>query len=838
MGYRLALLGLLVSACSSTPTQVVVLIDADDDVRAAALEVRLQVFAEGDSGELSDRVFLASRGVSGWPMQHVVTPRDGDATRRYRLVATAVDAGFSIVSEARLDSTYLDGRVGEVRLTLRGGPCFEQTCTDDRTCDPQADPVCVPIPSVDPLPRGTDPGRPDASDAGDAGPDSDGGDCDAGAGCTVEDQGPCAVGRIECEGGVEICVAEPAEAGTSCRAIDDTNPCDAEDTCDGESFVCPDNFAVEGSVCGDPDALTFCFSGDCRECVQDSACEDPDNPCRVGQRDCSTVPATCTGFVDAPETTVCRTAAGPCDIAETCVSGSCPTDAFIGAGELVCRPTVDPSCGLPESCDGLSAACPPDRHRPATVVCLESGAPCQDGSNCTGESEVCPPRSPTAEGTTCRASVGECDSAEACDGENLACPANGYVMFGTECAGADTICNGAGACVPPDCDGDGECALANECMIGRIVCTGTTSECVADRPVSDGTPCGEPRRSDEVCLVNRACQGGACVENFLDGDCGPAPTEGSCVGQAECGESPFCPEPPEVPLGDPCGEETECDARVCQREGSDGPLECVRVTARDGVPCGDPSISACDRADQCESGVCDERPSNAGRSCVGVTPPECHRATCDGDGACDIEPLSNGRCAGGSCEDGECQTAVIGEIAGQLDGMGTGYLELYNPGNEAVPLDGCSLRVESAMDVTQEFVTTDAIPPHGHFLVGLLAAAADKRVNLHIDPSSGTATFRCGSSASAEPIDAVAWGDALSVEGDPLGPLDDSTTWERKACLSSTALQLAPGGIHNFFGNSVDTDDNRSDFVNQRAPTLNNRASPNEEPMCVTSGDT
>ena len=66
---------------------------------------------------------------------------------------------------------------------------------------------------------------------------------------------------------------------------------------------------------------------------------------------------------------VCRSAAGVCDLAETCTgnSASCPADV---KSHAVCRPSAGP-CDLPESCDGVSDQCPADafqrvgdRHHP------------------------------------------------------------------------------------------------------------------------------------------------------------------------------------------------------------------------------------------------------------------------------------------------------------------------------------------------------------------------------------------------------------------------------------------------------------------------------------------
>jgi hypothetical protein len=64
--------------------------------------------------------------------------------------------------------------------------------------------------------------------------------------------------------------------------------------------------------------------------------------------------ATCASGTCMPQSaqTMCRPAAGPCDVAELCdgVSLDCPPDAVAPAGT---------QCGLNRFCDGTSVICPP-----------------------------------------------------------------------------------------------------------------------------------------------------------------------------------------------------------------------------------------------------------------------------------------------------------------------------------------------------------------------------------------------------------------------------------------------------------------------------------------------
>src|SRR5207247_6595512 len=83
----------------------------------------------------------------------------------------------------------------------------------------------------------------------------------------------------------------------------------------------------------------------------------------------------CTAFCQfASSATVCRAAAGVCDVAESCTgsSATCPADAKSTA---VCRPAAGP-CDAAESCDGVSNACPADGFVAAGTVCRVAASQC------------------------------------------------------------------------------------------------------------------------------------------------------------------------------------------------------------------------------------------------------------------------------------------------------------------------------------------------------------------------------------------------------------------------------------------------------------------------------
>jgi len=94
---------------------------------------------------------------------------------------------------------------------------------------------------------------------------------------------------------------------------------------------------------------------------------------------CTGSSAACPADAFAPATTICRAAAGPCDVAESCTgsSAACPADAFRPA-TTICRPAAGP-CDVAESCTGTSAACPADAFQPSSTACT----PDTDGRACT-----------------------------------------------------------------------------------------------------------------------------------------------------------------------------------------------------------------------------------------------------------------------------------------------------------------------------------------------------------------------------------------------------------------------------------------------------------------------
>jgi hypothetical protein len=126
--------------------------------------------------------------------------------------------------------------------------------------------------------------------------------------------------------------------------------------------------------------------------------------------------------------TVCRVAAGLCDVAEICdgTSTACPLDKFVAATE-VCRPKAG-DCDVAESCTGSSADCPTDKFLAKSAVCRPAASVCDVAESCDGTRAVCPADAFAPASTPCRPTSEDggivCDPPEFCTGTSNACPAD------------------------------------------------------------------------------------------------------------------------------------------------------------------------------------------------------------------------------------------------------------------------------------------------------------------------------------------------------------------------------------------------------------------------------
>ncbi len=292
-----------------------------------------------------------------------------------------------------------------------------------------------------------------------------------GTACT-DDGNPCTLDQ--CDGTDNNCQHPPGNPGSVCRPA--TNECDITETCTGASATCP------------ADAVR----------PPGAACTDDGNPCTTDL---------CNGTVGAPACvhdpgnagTVCRAAAGVCDVSEACTgtSADCPSDVF-QPSTVVCRPAVN-ECDLAETCTGSSATCPADAVKAPGTACTDDGNPCTtDLCNGTVGAPACV-HSPGNAGAVCRPAAGECDVAETCTGSSADCPPDVFEPQGTPCT------DDGNACTEDVCPGD------------AVTCSHPAGP--------NGTPCDDGRPD----TINDTCQNGLCVGQLpIDKDacnCNVAPPD-------------------------------------------------------------------------------------------------------------------------------------------------------------------------------------------------------------------------------------------------------------------------------------------------------------------------
>jgi hypothetical protein len=149
------------------------------------------------------------------------------------------------------------------------------------------------------------------------------------------------------------------------------------------------------------------------------------------------------------------------------------------------------------------------------------------------------------------------------------------------------------------------------------------------------------------------------------------------------------------------------------------------------------------------------------------------------------------------------------------------FIEIYNPGPVALPLEGLEVVYVTASGAT---ITSRAswasgspsVPPGAHVLVangaGVFAAIADMTYANGLAATGGSVAIRVQGASSA--IDAVGWGTAASswMEGDAAAPAP-----------AGHSLERLPGGQG---GSGQDSDQNSVDFVESATPDPENAASP------------
>ena len=224
--------------------------------------------------------------------------------------------------------------------------------------------------------------------------------CDDGDACTLDDRcdgnGSCGGGApLVCDGPclacdpLAGCVPKPVSAG-----CDDGDACTTGDHC-GDGNVCVSGQAV---VCGGQ-----CLTGACDPLVgclpkpADTPCTDG-NACTVGDH-CSGEGNDC--LPGAPRACSGQCLTGTCDPQRGCEPQPAGT---------VCRPAAGP-CDVAETCTGATAECPADGFEPATASCNDNDA-CTEGDHCSGAADVCVAGAPSVCDGPCL--TGICDPQAGC----------------------------------------------------------------------------------------------------------------------------------------------------------------------------------------------------------------------------------------------------------------------------------------------------------------------------------------------------------------------------------------------------------------------------------------
>lgn len=368
---------------------------------------------------------------------------------------------------------------------------------------------------------------------------------DAGADAGSPDLTSCPPGTQRClsDGQVATCNADGSETVSRCPADNDGNTLE---TCVPELGGCGSVLRGPQTACG-PGMTCVACGVQGQPCCDGSRCTgatvcagqicvplrcDDGNPCTIDT-------ASSSGCVYTPVQagTVCRAAAGPCDVAEVCdgTGAGCPIDGF--ATGTVCRPEVG-RCDAAERCTGTSPSCPADGVQPAGAVCDAGDASrCVQDAVCDGISTQCTTVRPSPAGTVCRGARGSCDAAERCDGTTTNCPADGLLTTATcpdgnscsYCNGSQVSCvlrpyghtcrDAAGPCdVAEFCDGSSVacpvdevrysgsvCAPGSEShCVQEYVCDGNSVACSVARPSPAGTIC---RPAVDTCDIEDRCDG-------------------------------------------------------------------------------------------------------------------------------------------------------------------------------------------------------------------------------------------------------------------------------------------------------------------------------------------
>ena len=476
-----AMIAALSGACKASDprTQVMLVIDADDEVRARATELDVEFESRSELDQLdgvpyTETFSTADGAMPSWPYSIALVPRNNDARRSYRIRATLYE-GETLIAELRAHSGFVAQRTLELRLVFSADCLDERSldCSDQETCydgecwRADIDPHSLPSLGGEAFVPASDGGvtsssdvrtgsqmRADGGTAGQGGMSAPGRRGTAGAsGAAAADGGmdadmPARMTGGNCGDGVwndeEECdtaipQGTPGACRESCPLAEACKPLQLEGTgcqthCEEypvQSAIAGDGCCLEGSDSNsDPDCDSRCGNGiqeageacdgncptDTSACPQSNGCQ---TPVIVGDA------ASCSAQCVMREVEVCMAGDGCCGAA-----------GCTYANDTDCSP----SCGNGMVEDALGELCEPGSvDRPCPTTC-DDGDPCTDdittgtAANCnvrcdhtpvtrtTNADGCCPPgRGNANNDSDCTAACGNrvIERGEFCDGN---CP--------------------------------------------------------------------------------------------------------------------------------------------------------------------------------------------------------------------------------------------------------------------------------------------------------------------------------------------------------------------------------------------------------------------------------
>src|SRR3989338_3065560 len=522
-------------------------------------------------------------------------------------------------------------------------------------------------------------------------------DCDDGNPATVDT----CKSDCSCSNAQEICNNGIDDDSNS--KIDCADPACAVQEGPGGAICC--QASTDCSSLNAPCAAATCSAS--KTCVQNykpssTQCRGTAGSCDVAEY-CTGTSKDCPTDQFKASTYVCRNVVGlgdQCDIEEKCTgnSASCPEDA-VKPSSTICRAPFN-DCDLAEYCDGTGKYCPNDAKALEGTLC-GSARDCQedrcignyaayyadDGHDTCNGFGKCEPYSCSSEGNFCSDDDpndgingllcgAECDQNSDCQKNTCTQAYNDYCSEGKlieydtdktmdSTTVSDSCDNNCEACGCTDCETDCSAPQANTYCIPGIcgaVC-GSNDDC-ADTDPNTIDICS----ANCACLhVKEDCSNGIDDDNNGLADC----ADPICLSQTGPGGSKCCGS-----SSDCSSLSNDCAAGVCSTNN-----ECTAEYQPLGTDCG--TCAECNGQGTCTYDETEDNECESCKECAGINScvnqqegsdikndcsadGRCKLDTCNGDGACAVQPQgevcgacascdSSGTCIYDSTKNSQCQ---------------------------------------------------------------------------------------------------------------------------------------------------------------------------------------